>query len=105
MFHPTNAGHRIMADGLINLIKIADGSLGMEAAYFSGKIKAEGDLGKALLLKSLTAKKAKKAAEKKPAAKKAAAPKKAAKKTTRRSSKKAAPAAEAPAAEEAPKAE
>lgn len=26
MFHPTNAGHRIMADGLINLIKIADES-------------------------------------------------------------------------------
>lgn len=24
MFHPTNAGHRIMADGLINLIKAAD---------------------------------------------------------------------------------
>lgn len=63
-----------------NLIKIADGSLGMEAAYFSGKIKAEGDLGKALLLKSLTAKKAKKAAAKKPAAKKTAAPKKVAEK-------------------------
>ncbi len=59
------------------LIKMADGSLGMEAAYFSGKIKAEGDLGKALLLKSLSAKKApaKKAAAKKPAAKKPAAPK------------------------------
>ena len=55
------------------LIKMADGSLGMEAAYFSGKIKAEGDLGKALLLKSLAAKKApaKKAAAKKPAAPKA----------------------------------
>lgn len=62
-----------------NLIKIADGSLGMEAAYFSGKIKAEGDLGKALLLKSLSAKKATKKAPAKKAAttKKAAAPKKA----------------------------
>ena len=73
-----------------NLLKIADGSLGMEAAYFSGKIKAEGNLGKALLLKSLSAKKAakkpaaKKApATKKPAAKKPAAEKKApAKKST-----------------------
>ncbi len=24
MFHPTNAGHRIMADGILNLIKVAD---------------------------------------------------------------------------------
>lgn len=63
------------------LIKLAEGTLGMESAYFSGKIKAEGDLGKALLLKSLAAKKAAKkaAAPKKPAAaKKVAAPKKSA---------------------------
>lgn len=51
------------------LLKIASGKLGMEAAYFSGKIKAEGDLGKALLLKELTKKEAKKAT-KKPCAKK-----------------------------------
>lgn len=51
------------------LIKIAEGKLGMEAAYLSGKIKAEGNLGKALLLKELT-KKAKKTNAKKTSAKK-----------------------------------
>lgn len=45
------------------LIKIAEGKLAMEAAYLTGKIKAEGNLGKALLLKELT-KPAKKAAKK-----------------------------------------
>ena len=65
------------------LIKMAEGKLGMEAAYLTGKIKAEGNLGKGLLLKELTPKKAKKAAAKKapakkePAAKKEAAVKKA----------------------------
>lgn len=39
-----------------NLVKIAEGKLGLEAAYFTGKIKAQGDLGKALLLKELVAK-------------------------------------------------
>lgn len=42
------------------LIKMAEGKLGMEAAYLTGKIKAEGDLGKGLLLKELTPKKTKK---------------------------------------------
>lgn len=37
-----------------NLIKMAEDKLGMEAAYLTGKIKAEGNLGKALLLKELT---------------------------------------------------
>lgn len=36
-----------------NLVKISQGKLGLESAYFSGKIKAEGNLGKALLLKEL----------------------------------------------------
>ena len=39
------------------LVKMAEGKLGMEAAYLTGKIKAEGDLGKGLLLKELTPKK------------------------------------------------
>lgn len=50
-----------------NLIKMAEGELGMEAAYLTGKIKAEGNLGKALLLKELT--KAKKKATRKKTAK------------------------------------
>lgn len=54
------------------LIKIASGKLGIEAAYLTGKIKAEGNLGKGLLLKELSPKKAKKAAAKKPATKKTA---------------------------------
>lgn len=45
------------------LIQIAEGKLGMENAYFSGKIKAQGNLGKALYLKNLT-KPAKKATKK-----------------------------------------
>lgn len=36
-----------------NLIKIAEGKLGLEAAYFTGKIKVDGNLGKGLLLKEL----------------------------------------------------
>jgi len=71
------------------LIKMAECKLGMEAAYLTGKIKADGNLTKGLLLKELVAKKApKKAAAKKPAApkketaaKKPAAPKKVAEKT------------------------
>lgn len=35
------------------LVSIAQGKLALEAAYFTGKIKAEGNLGKALLLKEL----------------------------------------------------
>ncbi len=54
------------------LVKMAEGKLGIEAAYLTGKIKAEGNLGKGLLLKELSPKKAKKAAAKKPAAKKTA---------------------------------
>lgn len=50
------------ADTLVN---IAEGKIGMEAAYLTGKIKAEGNLGKALLLKELTKKAKKKAAPKK----------------------------------------
>ena len=57
------------------LEQIANGKLGLEAAYLTGKVKAEGNLKKALLLKELKA--AKKAPAKKEAAKKEAAPKKA----------------------------
>ena len=39
------------------LVKMAEGKLAMEAAYLTGKIKAEGDLGKGLLLKELAPKK------------------------------------------------
>lgn len=39
------------------LIKIAQGDLGLEKAYLTGKIKAEGNLGKALLLKDVQLKK------------------------------------------------
>lgn len=39
------------------LIKMAEGKLGIEAAYLTGKIKAEGNLGKGLLLKELVSKK------------------------------------------------
>lgn len=51
------------------LTEIAEGKLDIVVAYTTGKLKAEGDLGKALLLKQLT-KKAKKEAKKE--AKKAA---------------------------------
>lgn len=54
------------------LIKMAEGKLGMEAAYLTGKIKADGNLTKGLLLKELVAKKAtKKAVAKKTTEKKA----------------------------------
>lgn len=63
------------------LIKIADGKIAMEAAYLTGKIKAEGNLGKALLLKELT-KPEKKVRVKKPAVKKETAKKETVKKAT-----------------------
>lgn len=77
------------------LIKMAEGKLGMEAAYLTGKIKAEGNLTKGLLLKELVAKKAtkktaakkvteKKTAEKKTVAKKTAEKKTAEKKVTKK---------------------
>lgn len=55
----------IVTTDAATLIKLAEGTLGMEAAYLTGKIKAEGDLGKGLLLKELTPKKEKKSARKK----------------------------------------
>lgn len=39
------------------LLKITEGSLGLEKAYLTGKIKAEGNLTKALLLKEVKLKK------------------------------------------------
>lgn len=36
-----------------NLIAIAEGKLGLEEAFFTGKLRAEGNLGKALLLKEI----------------------------------------------------
>lgn len=60
---------------------IASGKLGIEKAYLTGKVKAEGNLKKALLLKDLEFKKAeKKAPAKKAPAKKAPAKKAPAKK-------------------------
>ena len=73
------------------LAQIANGKLGLEAAYLSGKIKAEGNLKKALLLKEL------KAAAKKAPAKKEAAPKKEA---AKKAPAKKAPAKKAPAKKE-----
>ena len=67
---------------------IAEGKLGLEAAYLTGKVKAEGNLKKALLLKDV--KTAKKAAKK-------AAPKAAAKKETPKAAEKKTPAKKAPA--------
>ena len=82
-----------------NLVAMAEGTLGMESAYFSGKIKAEGDLGKALLLKTLSPKKQAKVAAKKAAtAKKATAAKKPAAEKKTAPAKKVAPAKKAPAA-------
>lgn len=82
------------------LAQIANGKLGLEAAYLTGKIKAEGNLKKALLLKELKAA-AKKEAAKKAPAKKAAAPKKAEEKKAEAPAKKEAakkaPAKKAPA--------
>ena len=40
MFHPTNYGHRIMADGIINLIKIADAAPADEEIVSLDSIKA-----------------------------------------------------------------
>lgn len=67
------------------LADISSGKLGLEKAYLTGKIKAEGNLKKALLLKDLELKKAEKkapakAAKKAPAKKEAKAPAKAAEK-------------------------
>ena len=62
----------VTADGDV-IADIAEGKLGIEKAYLTGKIKAEGNLGKALLLKDVKVKKAvKKAPAKKAPAKKAA---------------------------------
>ena len=52
------------------LVKIAEGKMGMEAAYLTGKLKAEGNLGKALILKELKKATAKKTACKKTSKKK-----------------------------------
>ena len=63
----------VTADGDV-IADIAEGKLGIEKAYLTGKIKAEGNLGKALLLKDVKVKKAaKKAPAKKAPAKKAEA--------------------------------
>lgn len=64
------------------LIKMAEGKLGMEAAYLTGKIKADGNLTKGLLLKELVAKKTPKKAAPKKTAEKKATPKKATEKKT-----------------------
>ena len=72
----------VTADGQV-LVDIATGKLGLEKAYLTGKIKAEGNLKKALLLKELNFKKAeKKAPAKKAPAKKEATKKAPAKKAT-----------------------
>lgn len=63
------------------LIKMAEGKLGIEAAYLTGKIKADGDLGKGLMLKELVQKP--KRAAKKPATKTTKATKDSAAKTTK----------------------
>ncbi|MBR3040265.1 MAG: SCP2 sterol-binding domain-containing protein [Lachnospiraceae bacterium] len=84
----------VTADDAV-LKDIADGKLGLEKAYLTGKIKAEGNLGKALLLKDV--KTAKKAAKKAPAKK---AP---AKKETAKVEEKKAPAKKAPAKKAAAK--
>ena len=71
------------------LIKMAEGKLGMEAAYLTGKIKADGNLTKGLLLKELVAKKpAAKKTVKKAATKDTAAKKPAAKKTVAKEAEK-----------------
>ena len=84
----------VTADDAV-LKDIADGKLGLDKAYLTGKIKAEGNLGKALLLKDV--KTAKKAAKKAPAKK---AP---AKKETAKAEEKKAPAKKAPAKKAAAK--
>lgn len=71
------------------LIKMAEGKLGMEAAYLTGKIKADGNLTKGLLLKELVAKKpAAKKTVKKAATKDTAAKKPVAKKTVAKEAEK-----------------
>lgn len=71
------------------LIKMAEGKLGMETAYLTGKIKADGNLTKGLLLKELVAKKpAAKKTVKKAATKDTAAKKPAAKKTVAKEAEK-----------------
>lgn len=71
------------------LIKMAEGKLGMEAAYLTGKIKADGNLTKGLLLKELVAKKpAAKKTVKKAATKDTAAKKPATKKTVAKEAEK-----------------
>lgn len=77
------------------LVEIADGKLDFIEAYTSGRISAEGNLGKAALLQNITVKKPQKA-EKAPAkkaekAEKAPAKKAPAKKTATKTVKKAAP--------------
>lgn len=95
------------------LVEIADGKLDFIDAYTSGRISAQGNLGKAALLQNITVKKPAKA-EKAPAkkaekAEKAPAKKAPAKKTACKTTKKAAPKKDAPKKEEvkkeAPKAE
>ena len=89
----------VTADGDV-IADIAEGKLGIEKAYLTGKIKAEGNLGKALLLKDV---KVKKAAKKAPAKKaEAKAPAKAAEK---KAPAKKAPAKKAPAKKAAEKKE
>ena len=90
----------VTADGDV-IKEIADGKLGIEKAYLTGKIKAEGNLGKALLLKDVKVKKA--AAKKAPAKKaEATAPAKAAEKKApaKKAPAKKAPAKKAPAKKE-----
>lgn len=72
-----------------NIIAVVDGSLDITKAYMTGKIKAEGNLGKALLLKNIELNKEakpKKATAKKTTAK--AAAKTTATKTTKTAAKK-----------------
>ena len=95
------------------LVEIADGKLDFIEAYTSGRISAQGNLGKAALLQNITVKKPAKAqkapAKKAEKAEKAPAKKAPAKKTACKTTKKAAPKKEAPKKEEvkkeAPKAE
>ena len=94
----------VTADAAV-LKDIAEGKLGLEKAYLTGKIKAEGNLGKALLLKDV---KTKKAAAKKAPAKKAPAKKEvkaAEKKAPAKAAEKKAPAKKAPAKKAAAKKE
>lgn len=89
----------VTADGQV-LVDIATGKLGLEKAYLTGKIKAEGNLKKALLLKELNFKKAEKKAPAKKEAAKASAKKEAAKAPAKKEAVKKAPAKKAPAKKE-----